>query len=133
MTTRKPEPVTFTVIDTYSRQDAIANGDLIDVGHTAREAGFRIPVAITHAAWHGYIAPPPDLDAYGQSETGRLWDVLTVLHATIRAQRRTGDTVLFTVAFQMTPGRMEHIRLKSICGPGDDAQPVLTIMLPDED
>jgi len=25
------------------------------------------------------------------------------------------------------------IRLKCVCGPGDDAQPVLTIMLPDED
>jgi hypothetical protein len=39
------------LIHRYSRADAIRDGVLIDVTPTAREAGFRFPVALTSAAW----------------------------------------------------------------------------------
>ncbi|MFH0980056.1 MAG: DUF6573 family protein [Planctomycetota bacterium] len=43
------------------------------------------------------------------------------------------DRLLFKVVFLQAPGRHETVRLKAICGPGDQAEPVLTLMLPDED
>ena len=40
----------------YTRAQAIEDGVLVDVTETAREAGFRCPVAITHAAWEDSVA-----------------------------------------------------------------------------
>jgi len=72
------------VIYTYSRAQAIEDGVLVDVSETAREAGFRWPVAITQAAWEDCIAWTEDdnnRQVY-QDESGRLWDVLWMaLHA----------------------------------------------------
>jgi hypothetical protein len=39
------------VIHAYSRAEALEDGVLVDVTSTAREAGFRIPVALTRAVW----------------------------------------------------------------------------------
>lgn len=67
------------VIAGYSRAQALEDGVLIDVSDTAREAGFKFPVAITQAVWDRYIIPS-ELDAnYGQDERGRLWDTLWML------------------------------------------------------
>ena len=50
-----PEPGNATafgpVIFAYTRAQAIEDGILVDVSETAREAGFRIPVAITRTVW----------------------------------------------------------------------------------
>ena len=46
------------VIYAYTRQDAINDGVLVDVTELAREAGFKIPVAIT-AALHAIIENIP--------------------------------------------------------------------------
>ena len=45
----------------------------------------------------------------------------------------SGDRLLFQVIFLQTPRRRVVVTLKSVCGPGDHAEPVLTIMLPGED
>lgn len=39
------------VIYSYTRAEAIADHVLIDVSETAWEAGFKWPVALTHAVW----------------------------------------------------------------------------------
>jgi hypothetical protein len=41
------------LISSYARSEseALADGVLVDVTETAREAGFVIPVALTRAAW----------------------------------------------------------------------------------
>ncbi|MGH3460838.1 MAG: DUF6573 family protein [Kribbellaceae bacterium] len=69
------------VIHCYSRADAIADGILIDVTETAREAGFTVRVALTQEAWSDCVAWNDATDTAkgdytGQSEAGRLWDVL---------------------------------------------------------
>ena len=50
-----PEPGNATafdpVISVYTRAQAIEDGILVDVSETAREAGFRIPVAVTRSVW----------------------------------------------------------------------------------
>ncbi len=133
------------VIFSYSRAQAIEDGVLVDLTEWARETGFKIPVACTSAVWNGYIAPPEGTRECGQSERGRAHDVLWMLYLTIRSQKpntvsRNGngrrpieDRLYFEVAFLQAPRKHETVRFKSICGPGDHGEPVVTIMLPDED
>jgi hypothetical protein len=64
----------FDLIHRYTRAQAIEDGVLIDVTQTAREAGFKYPVALTAAAWAKCVAVPPGVVC--QDEAGRLWDVL---------------------------------------------------------
>ena len=114
----------------YSRADAISDGFLVDVSQMAKEAGFRYPVAVTRTVWDGYVVPDERSRLRGQSEQGRLWDVLWMLR---QAARRGGDTVLFQLYFIMKERQRRLVTLKSVCGPGDTPDPVITIMLPDED
>ncbi len=45
----------------------------------------------------------------------------------------TNSLMFFKVLFLMENDVMVEIELKSICGPGDTWDPVITIMLPEED
>jgi len=120
------------IIFSYTRAQAIADGILIDLTDWARELGFRYPVACTARVWTGYIVPPDALRSMGQSERGRGHDVLWMLLNAIR--RNAGENcVFFDVIFLQPPERQVTIKLKALCGPGDDGQPVITIMLPEED
>ena len=40
------------VVHRYTRAQAIADGSLVDVSDTAREAGLRLPTALTRAVWN---------------------------------------------------------------------------------
>jgi hypothetical protein len=128
-------PAIFTeadVVSVYLRQDAIADGMLIDLSPLAREQGLRYPVAITAAAHHLAIALSPAAVDAGCDEAGRTWDVLTLLAARIRCAGRTESTLRFWVS-AITQGRTPSlIELVAVCGPGDDGEPVITIMLPGE-
>jgi hypothetical protein len=116
----------------YTRAEAIADGVLIDVSKLAREAGFKIPVAVTAGVWAECVAVPKGVTC--QDETGRLWDVLTMLRHAI-AKNSDGDRVDFELHVrndneERTP---PLVSLYALCGPGDDAEPVVTVMLPTED
>jgi hypothetical protein len=128
------------VISTYTRQQAIDDGVLVDVTDTAKEAGFKFPVALTVALWSDYVKPCEKDKAKGQSEPGRLWDLLHMLHMAIKGilPHRTvegpgpGQTTYYRLYFVLK-GRRRLVEVKAICGPGDDLEPVITIMLPEED
>jgi len=122
------------VIHTYTRAQAIEDGVLVDVSEMAREAGFKFPVAVTSAVWHEYIVPDKRARSWGQSEEGRLWDVLVVLSYYARQSR--GREIRFKVIMVMmalNEKERQEIELKAICGPGDDFESVITIMKPEED
>jgi len=122
-----------SIIFSYSRAQAIADGVLVDISAPAKEAGFLWPVAITDTAYHSYIVPMPDLISQGQSIEGRLWDLVAVLRNCIK-QNPDASILEFSVLFLQQPNASpELVTLKSIAGPGDDFEPVITIMLPDED
>jgi hypothetical protein len=120
------------VIFQYTRAQAIEDGVLIDLTDWAKETGFKIPVACTAAVWNGYIVPSERTRELGQSERGRAHDLLWMLFNAIR-KSGDGDSLLFRVMFLQTPRRHVVVKLKSVCGPGDHAEPVVTIMLPGED
>ena len=122
--------MTSETIYQYTRSQAIADGILIDVTNVAREAGFRIPVAVTQQVWSDITTKIPA----AQDAMGRLWDILTVCNYNIQRMPRSYtdvDTMNFTLI--MTRGRRKYYDLKAVIGPGDTSAPVLTIMLPNED
>ena len=100
---------------------------------TAREAGFKYPVALTAAAWSRCVEVPRGV--MGQDESGRLWDVLTMLR--VAASRPGDDPQELRFAFHVRNDNRERtpplLRLKALCGPGDEGEPVITILMPDED
>ncbi len=120
------------VIYAYTRAQAIEDGELVDASETAREAGIRFPVAMTRTVWGKYVEVPEGVTC--QDERGRLWDILWMLRCNAR---RGGDTLFFKLYVRNHNrerlDRRDLVTLKAVCGPGDDAQPVITIMLPDED
>lgn len=122
------------VIHSYSRAEAIADGNLIDVSAAAREAGIKFPCAVTRAVWDRYVAIPEGIVA--QDESGRLWDVVYMLRVAIR-KGAGGDLIRFQLYMRNSKrerlDRRDLVTLKAMCGPGDDAEPVITIMLPEED
>ncbi|WP_402377969.1 DUF6573 family protein [Isoptericola rhizosphaerae] len=121
------------VIHVTSRADLITSGDLVDVSPTAREAGFRHPVALTRAAWQDAVAWSEENDA-PQDVSGRLWDVLAMAHHAARSSR--GPRAVFTVCrVPNAPSAIdpEMTTLHLHVGPGDTAAPVLTILTPHED
>ena len=120
------------IIHSYSRAQAIEDGVLVDLTEWARETGFNIPVACTRAVWDRYVTPPDGTESLGQSQRGRAHDLLWMLFDAIR-RGDDGDRLHFSVIFLKAPKRHETVTLKSICGPGDQAEPVITIMLEDED
>src|SRR5258707_1122633 len=120
------------VISSYSRTQAIADGVLVDVTKTAREAGFKFPVALTAAVWERFVSVPEGVVC--QDEAGRLWDVHWMLRLAI-AQGDGGTVARFGVHVRNTnhSGIPPLVRLKALCGPGNSGEPVITVMLPDED
>ena len=118
------------IIHQYTRGEAIADGVLIDVSTTAQEAGIRFPTAVTAAVWAECIAVPSSVP--WQDEQGRLWDVLTMLRYAIK-QSDGGSRIDFSVLVQNQPERDETMQLYALCHGGDNAEPVITIMLPHED
>ena len=122
----------FELIHRYSRKQAIEDGTLIDVSETAREAGIKYPVALTAAVHESYVLIPPGVTA--QDESGRLWDILFLLHVAIkRAPDSEGDTILYTLFVRNDDTAPRAVKLKAIVHPGDSGEPVITVMLPQED
>lgn len=125
----------WEIIHSYTREQAIADGVLIDVTKTAREIGFAVPVALTSAVHEGCVVWDED-DPRPQDEAGRLWDVLWMA---INAARRNADghrvdfDVLRLPRFSPKVTRPQRVSLAMEVGPGDNGEPVMTIMMPDED
>ncbi len=121
------------LIYTYTRAQAIADGLLVDVTERAKEVGFKVPVAITASVYHQYVQVPEGVT--DQNESGRLWDICTMLHYAISQSADSGPELLFKlhVRNHEQAGPPPLVELKCHSGPGDHGEHVLTILTPDED
>ena len=126
------------VVFAYSRRQAIEDGVLVDVTQTAREAGFRIPVALSRAVWDRLVALPEGYRGF-QDEAGRLWDVLWMArHYACRAPN--SNRVRMCVLVRDIRGDLRdshrpprrHFPIVAI-GAGDEGLPAITIMFPEDD
>jgi hypothetical protein len=132
-----PDDIFGELISSYSRRQAIEDGVLVDLMQpetvgAVREAGFKFPVAMTAGAFAATVAEIDKELPQGQDLQGRLWDVLWMLSLAIRSTRQSTDRVSFRVSV-WDGKRRNEVKLWSVCGPGDNAQPVITIMLEGED
>ena len=122
----------FEVIHKYTRAQAIEDGVLVDVTARARACGFRLPVAMTAtlfadceswaegADW-GNGEPTPDQFVH--------W-LLCFACETIRASKAI-NTDRLTLPLTHFAGRPRSAVIH--IGPGDDAEPVITLMYPGEE
>ena len=117
------------VIFAYSRKQALEDGVLIDVTDFAKDAGFRYPVAVTRALWEDIECIPHSKGF--QDVDGRLWDVLWMGYIAIRRSNEASDTLCYQLIMHV--GQRKFYTVKLVCGPGDEAEPVITLMRPDED
>ena len=139
-TSNEPSAESFfgNVISTYTRTQAIEDGVLIDAGAMAKEAGFKWPVALTSAVWGDCVAWTEDdsRQQIYQDESGRLWDLIYMASHAIRTSKDSGDRLLFQLYRVPRDGHSTEavlVTLRLIVGPGDAGEPVITILLPNED
>jgi len=116
------------IIYSYTREQALADGQLVDVTETAREAGFSWPVALSRALWDVIEAIPKKTP--WQDWQGRLWDVLWM--ASQSAKRCQGPRFVYEVILSREGTRKQRVQLICDCEPGDDAEPVITIGFPED-
>ena len=121
------------VIFAYTRKQALADGVQVDVTTTAKEAGIKFPMFLTRAVFDAYVAVP--LDVTGQDEAGRLWDVVWMTRFAILRARPGVDRIPVALYVRNDNRAARLVKLIATCGPFDmdDAQPAITVMLPDED
>ncbi len=111
----------------------------VDVTKTAQEAGIKFPMFLTRAVWEAYVTVPPDVT--GQDEAGRLWDVVWMTRfGIIRARPgeeggATCTRIPVAMYVRNDNTRAKLVKLIATCSAMDisDAQPAITVMMPDED
>lgn len=124
------------IIFTYTRQEAIDDGVLVDVTHCQayKDLPFSVPVALTQAIYQDCVAWNNDTESVHQNEDARLYDVLWMAIVGIQMSKGHSDQIMYRM-FRVKRGESEasEVRLKVVIGPDDDGRPCLTIMLPHED
>ena len=127
------------VIHSYSRAEALEDGVLVDASKTASEAGFVFPVALTAGVWAD-INDIPDAKQGIQDVEGRLWDLLfsaaqrcKAVHEPPSSGNRQDEADGLPFDLIMHVGSAPYYKAKVHLGPGDEMEPVITILRPDED
>ena len=122
----------WSVIHAYTRAEALANGVLVDVTSVAREAGLKVPTAVTAAVFDECIEwteSDAEQSRTHQDQKGRLWDVVYLAAFKARTLVKRGvrqNQVIFQLDIVPRPGRTHPRRrtLKLVIGPGDNHEPV---------
>ena len=123
----------FEVISVYTRAQAIEDGVLIDVSPVAMaEHGFLYPVAVTERVWAEVVIPPGEVATW-QDDLGRLNDLLTCLRYGIKTSPLAREIRFKMDVMNNDREPTKTITLKATCGPGDNLEPVITVMFPYED
>jgi hypothetical protein len=119
------------VIFAYSRAQAIADGVLVDVSNTARAAQFRVPVAMTAALWARCIETPARVSR--KDELVPTWNLLCRVHWAIQRADRSASRVPVEWKVPDGNGKLERVEFIAAIGPGDEGEPVLTLLFPEDD
>ena len=110
------------IIFSYTRKQAIEDGVLVDVTVLARQMGFKIHTVITCAAVVEITCGCEPTESFYQTS---ILAALKILHEEIRKPANHNTN---RVEF-----RIVDLNLWALVGPGDEGEPVLTIMLQGED
>lgn len=115
-----------TAMKNYTREQKIEDGVLFNVGETAEEIGINYPVAVTQAVWAEVVTPDAQAKEIGETEDGRLWDLLMRFVLEVNAAPS-----IYTHQINEN-GQPKEVQLKVTAEIGTNSEPVVTIMLPRE-
>ena len=120
-------------IYTYTRAQAIADGEQVEVTKTAAEADIKFPMFLTRSVYDSFVAVPPGVT--GQDEAGRLWDLVWMTRMAIIRARPGCDRLPVALYVRNDNHQPRLVKLVAMCGPLDidDPAPAITLMLPEED
>ena len=111
--------------------EAVEQGVLVDVTEAAKKVGIKFSVAVTSAVWSQCVEVPNG--AQGQDGQGRLRDILQMLRHTISlGQRKYTKPLDFLLKADDDEQQPQIVTLKALWGSGDETEPVVAIMLPNE-
>jgi len=121
-------------IHSYSREQALEDGVLVDISEAAALVGFKFPTAFTAGCGEAILAHGPNPGEWDESTGERL---MALLNAAKWACRESGggDQVTFVMdVAPLHPGRRSShlVEFLVTITPGDTPEPVITIMLPEE-
>ena len=142
------------LIHSYSRAQAIEDGVLVDMSRLRvdefsprdampidfealdecrRQSGIKHPIALTREVFEGCIrvSKGSAAERAGCDVVGRYWDLLFMLRRAIGSA--SGREVFFELLVVRARARPTLVGLKAVCGPGDDGDPVITVMFPEQD
>lgn len=119
----------FNVVSVYTRKQAIEDGVLVSLSDNFPNECriYKWPVACTSTVWT-MIERAAESD--GVEVAVYVWDLVYMSYMAVQAAKSSGTQLLFKVCLPL--GKPEKI-LKFVCGPGDAGEPVITIMLREED
>ena len=119
------------IIIAYTRAQALSDGVLVDLNQyiPIAESGYKYPVACTETVFN-LITKAVNNPNWGNDYEGIVYDILNMSRLGVVRRWETGQEfrVMITGA-----GSKRWYNLKIECHPGDNAEPVLTIMFPEED
>lgn len=120
------------IIHTYTREQALDDGVLIDLTPTARARGFRWPIACTERLWQSLIAAgiDPENNTDGGPEIARrIGQVLNCLLMAVQGLGNKRDEYVWFTALTDAGCSKAWARAHG----DDDGAPCITIMLMGED
>lgn len=131
-------------ISVYTRQQAIEDGVLVQLSgdgyegddwipRMVAEAGIKWPLAMTVPVFSDCVCLTKAAEKAMNDIQGRLWDVLWMFSEAVRRLPEGRDQFLFDLYVVVNRVKPSRVQLKAVCGPGDDGEPVITIMYPHED
>jgi hypothetical protein len=123
----KEDPMEWDAIDTYSRAEATRDGVLVDLTALFPKdtSCLKFPVACTTTVWN---LIKTSCERTGENPGGYVWDLCWLAKHTGKLLGLTTKRFKFSVP---CPARAKTYKI--VCGPGDDLEPVFTIMFQNED
>lgn len=120
-----PDSTFGEVIFAYTRKQALADGEQIDVSTAAKEGGIRFPMFITRAVFENYVTVP--VGVTGQDETGRLWDLIWMTRMAIKRSPQGTDRIPVVLYVRNDNRSAKRVELVAVCSALDidDPQPAI--------
>jgi len=119
------------------RAEMIKNGELVDVSSYASPVGFVLPVALTRDVWNAFVEIRDNFPLMERDLRARERRLLEILLEARRAVRKAGSSDsearfhLYRLTNKNERAAIERLAIRIgllvHCGPGDHAEPVLTI------
>ena len=122
-----------TIIYSYTREQAIEDGVLVDLMQDEMTAvcrqHYKFPIACTYEVF-SIMQKAVENENYCNDYAGILHDMLWMSRSC--GYKIDQSTVMFPVIIAGA-GRQRKFHFKLLVHPGDNMEPVITIMLPDQD